>query len=232
MTVEPGRCGEALSLGPALAAGDEFPFVCAGCGGCCRKRRDLVLSGYDLYRIARRLYLPPRVVAQAFCKSYIAPQSCLPALRLTPSPETGDCRFLEGGACVIHEARPLACALYPLGQCIDPDTGAVAYHAQLPLCGLRREGRTLRQYLADAALDDPAGCGMRAGRPTRIFPPPYTVSPAPSTGTIPWAMNFTPSSSGTWRSCSRCWSASCNKRHPACFYTGGMPFVYVFCPGR
>ena len=151
MTVEPGRCGEALSLGPALAAGDEFPF--AGCGDCCRKRRDLVLSGYDLYRIARRLYLPPRVVAQAFCKSYIAPQSCLPALRLTPSPETGDCRFLEGGACVIHEARPLACALYPLGQCIDPDTGAVAYHAQLPLCGLRREGRTLRQYLADAALD-------------------------------------------------------------------------------
>ncbi len=161
MTVEPGRCGEALSLGPALAAGDEFPFVCAGCGGCCRKRRDLVLSGYDLYRIARRLYLPPRVVAQAFCKSYIAPQSCLPALRLTPSPETGDCRFLEGGACVIHEARPLACALYPLGQCIDPDTGAVVYHAQLPLCGLRREGRTLRQYLADAALDERAGTDTR-----------------------------------------------------------------------
>ena len=164
MTVEPGRCGEALSLGPALAAGDEFPFVCAGCGGCCRKRRDLVLSGYDLYRIARRLYLPPRVVAQAFCKSYIAPQSCLPALRLTPSPETGDCRFLEGGACVIHEARPLACALYPLGQCIDPDTGAVAYHAQLPLCGLRREGRTLRQYLADAALDERAGTDTHAVR--------------------------------------------------------------------
>lgn len=161
MTVEPGRCGEALSLGPALAAGDEFPFVCAGCGDCCRKRRDLVLSGYDLYRIARRLYLPPRVVAQAFCKSYIAPQSCLPALRLTPSPETGDCRFLEGGACVIHEARPLACALYPLGQCIDPDTGAVTYHAQLPLCGLRREGRTLRQYLADAALDERAGTDTR-----------------------------------------------------------------------
>ena len=135
--------------------------MCAGCGGCCRKRRDLVLSGYDLYRIARRLYLPPRVVAQAFCKSYIAPQSCLPALRLTPSPETGDCRFLEGGACVIHEARPLACALYPLGQCIDPDTGAVTYHAQLPLCGLRREGRTLRQYLADAALDERAGTDTR-----------------------------------------------------------------------
>jgi len=28
-----------------------------GCGDCCRQRRDLVLSGFDLYRIARRLRL-------------------------------------------------------------------------------------------------------------------------------------------------------------------------------
>ena len=118
MPEQPEKFSESLTYGRQY-------ILIVGCGGCCRKRRDLVLSGYDLYRIARRLYLPPRVVAQAFCKSYIAPQSCLPALRLTPSPETGDCRFLEGGACVIHEARPLACALYPLGQCIDPDTGAI-----------------------------------------------------------------------------------------------------------
>ena len=26
----------------------DFSFSCAGCGDCCRKRRDLVLSGYDL----------------------------------------------------------------------------------------------------------------------------------------------------------------------------------------
>lgn len=161
MTVEPGRRGEALDLGPALAPEDGFAFVCAGCGGCCRKRRDLVLSGYDLYRIARRLGLSPRIVAQAFCKSYLAPESCLPALRLTPNPETGDCRFLEGGACAIHPARPLACALYPLGQCIDPDTGAVTYHAQLPLCGTEQPGRTLAQYLADAGVQERAGIDVR-----------------------------------------------------------------------
>lgn len=108
--VEPGRCGEHWDDCPRLAAGDCFDFACAGCGDCCRQRRDLVLSGYDLYRIARRLSLPPRIVAAAFCKSYLAPESCLPALRLTPDPKTGNCRFFEGSACTIHAARPLACA--------------------------------------------------------------------------------------------------------------------------
>ncbi len=96
MTVEPGRSGENWDDLPRIAAGDSFDFACAGCGGCCRGRRDLVLSGYDLYRIARRLGLSPRIVAGAFCKSYLAPQTLLPALRLTPDPRTGNCRFFEG----------------------------------------------------------------------------------------------------------------------------------------
>lgn len=96
MTVEPGRSGENWDDLPRIAAGDSFNFACAGCGGCCRGRRDLVLSGYDLYRIARRLGLSPRIVAGAFGKSYLAPQTLLPALRLTPDPRTGNCRFFEG----------------------------------------------------------------------------------------------------------------------------------------
>ena len=48
---EPGRAESAAALAqcPRLAAGEPFDFVCAGCGDCCRNRRDLVLSGYDLY---------------------------------------------------------------------------------------------------------------------------------------------------------------------------------------
>ncbi len=161
MRVEPGHAGETWTLGPALTPGEPFPFVCAGCGSCCRGRRDLVLSGYDLYRIARRLRLSPRIAAHAFCKEYIAPQSLLPALCLTPDPQTGDCRFLEGGACAIHEARPLACALYPLGQSIDPAAGTAEYRAQLPLCGVQAGGRTLRDYLRDAGIDERTGIDVR-----------------------------------------------------------------------
>lgn len=161
MRVEPGRGGEAWDLGPALALDAPFAFVCAGCGACCRHRHDLVLSGYDLYRIARRLRLAPRIVAHAFCKAYIAPKSCLPTLCLTPDPQTGHCRFFEGNACTIHEARPLACALYPLGQSIDPLTAQVEYHAQLPLCGAAVPERTLRQYLEDSAVWERTGTDAR-----------------------------------------------------------------------
>ena len=190
--VEPGRCGEHWDNCPRLAAGDRFDFACAGCGDCCRQRRDLVLSGYDLYRIARRLSLPPRIVAAAFCKSYLAPESCLPALRLTPDPKTGNCRFFEGSACTIHAARPLACALYPLGQSIDTVTAQTEYYVQTPLCGARAgEARTLQDYLQDSAVLDRAG-GMPAGPSSaRSFP----------TGYRPRAARITPASpplSGVW----------------------------------
>ena len=134
---EPGRAESAAALAqcPRLAAGEPFDFVCAGCGDCCRNRRDLVLSGYDLYRIARRLGLPPRLTADAFCKQEFAPQTLLPAVVLRPNARTGNCPFFEADACTIHAARPLACALYPLGQAIDPATAAMEYYVQLPLCG-------------------------------------------------------------------------------------------------
>ena len=163
---EPGRAESAAALAqcPRLAAGEPFDFVCAGCGDCCRNRRDLVLSGYDLYRIARRLGLPPRLTADAFCKQEFAPQTLLPAVVLRPNARTGNCPFFEADACTIHAARPLACALYPLGQAIDPATAAMEYYVQLPLCGARvsaQEQRTLQNYLDDAAITARAGIDAR-----------------------------------------------------------------------
>ncbi len=163
---EPGRAESAAVLAqcPRLAAEEPFDFVCAGCGDCCRNRRDLVLSGYDLYRIARRLGLPPRLTADAFCKQEFAPQTLLPAVVLRPNARTGNCPFFEADACTIHAARPLACALYPLGQAIDPATAAMEYYVQLPLCGARvstQEQRTLQNYLDDAAITARAGIDAR-----------------------------------------------------------------------
>ena len=115
-----------------------------------------------IWCIARRLGLSPRIVAGAFGKSYLAPQTLLPALRLTPDPRTGNCRFFEGSACAIHAARPLACALYPLGQSIDPVTAKIEYYVQTPLCGARTDGgRVLNDYLTDAAILDRAGIDAR-----------------------------------------------------------------------
>lgn len=112
-----GRAESAAALAqcPRLAAGEPFDFVCAGCGDCCRNRRDLVLSGYDLYRIARRLGLPPRLMADAFCKQEFAPQTLLPAVVLRPNARTGNCPFFEADACTIHAARPAGLRSLPAG---------------------------------------------------------------------------------------------------------------------
>ena len=56
---------------PLLERDAQFRFACAGCGNCCRGREDIVLSGYDLWRIAARLRLPPQIVARGYCRSSI-----------------------------------------------------------------------------------------------------------------------------------------------------------------
>ena len=120
---------------PLLARDEAFSFACAGCGGCCRGREDIVLSGFDLWRIAARLRLPPRTVARAFCRGSIGRVSRLPVLRLAPlKEEHGNCPFLTGNHCAIHEAEPLVCALYPLAQEITKD-GQVSYFLQPTQCG-------------------------------------------------------------------------------------------------
>ncbi len=120
---------------PCLERGGSFSFACNGCGGCCRGREDIVLSGYDLYRIARRLRLPPRTVVRAFCRHYIGKNSRMPVVRLAPlREERNNCPFLTQNRCAIHDAEPLVCALYPLGQQIELD-GTVRYFMQPIDCG-------------------------------------------------------------------------------------------------
>lgn len=165
MSLEPGRAGDtalnvALDACPRLAMDDGLPFACAGCGDCCRDRRDLVLSGLDLYRLARWMRLTPRMVAESFCRRAVGEVSCLPTLVLRPSRRNGHCPFLEANGCAVHPARPLACALYPLGQAIDPDTARVEYYLQPPLCGVQAPGRTLRAYLQGAGILERSGIDL------------------------------------------------------------------------
>ena len=115
---------------PLLERDAQFRFACAGCGNCCRGREDIVLSGYDLWRIAARLRLPPQIVARGYCRSSIGRVSHLPVLRLAPVKENrNNCPFLTENHCAIHEAEPLVCALYPLAQEISRK-GQVSYFLQ------------------------------------------------------------------------------------------------------
>ena len=133
---------------PLLAREEAFSFACAGCGNCCRGREDIVLSGFDLWRIAARLRLPPRTMARAFCRGSIGQVSGLPVLRLAPlKEEHNNCPFLTGNHCAIHDAEPLVCALYPLAQEISRD-GQVSYFLQPTGCGGQVIEAKVQDYLA------------------------------------------------------------------------------------
>jgi len=126
---------------------DRFGFCCKGCGGCCKGREDIVLSGYDLYRLCVRLSLAPDLVLNAFCRLYMGSVSLLPVVRLQPRRDTGNnCPFLYKNRCSVHEAKPLVCALYPLGQTIELN-GRVSYFCQDDGCGGPRREFLLRDYL-------------------------------------------------------------------------------------
>ena len=133
---------------PLLGRDEAFSFACAGCGDCCRGREDIVVSGFDLWRIAVRLRLPTRTVARAFCKASIGQVSRLPVLRLAPVREEGNnCPFLTEDHCAIHEAEPLVCALYPLAQEITKE-GSVSYFLQPTSCGGQVISAKVGDYLA------------------------------------------------------------------------------------
>ena len=133
---------------PLLGRDEAFSFACAGCGDCCRGREDIVLSGFDLWRIAARLRLPTRTVARAFCKASIGQVSRLPVLRLAPvRAEGNNCPFLTEDHCAIHEAEPLVCALYPLAQEITRE-GEVGYFLQPTRCGGQVFEAKVEDYLA------------------------------------------------------------------------------------
>ena len=133
---------------PLLARDAHFSFACNGCGDCCRGREDIVLSGFDLWRIAARLRLPPQMVARGFCRASVGTVSHLPVLRLAPVKENrNNCPFLTENHCAIHDAEPLVCALYPLAQEISRE-GEVSYFLQPTACGGRVIEAKVEDYLS------------------------------------------------------------------------------------
>ena len=133
---------------PLLGRDEAFSFACNGCGNCCRGREDIVLSGFDLWRIAARLRLPPRIVAHGYCRESIGQVSRLPVLRLAPlKAQHNNCPFLTENHCAIHDAEPLVCALYPLAQEISR-AGEVHYFLQPTGCGGQVIEARVQDYLA------------------------------------------------------------------------------------
>ncbi len=139
----------------------EFNFRCTECGECCRDRKDILLTPYDLDRMSRYLKIRREEIIKQYCVVYIGETSHLPiiAVRMDGVP----CPFLKNKRCSVQECKPSVCALYPLGRTVlynkDPDeSGAdackIQYFLQPVCCGARDERHTVKEWMAGYHMED------------------------------------------------------------------------------
>ena len=101
---------------------DEIQFECSCCGECCRNVEfSVLLEPYDMYRIARHLRETDATingiedVITEYAEIKILGNTDFPIFLLKTRGQKKECVFLKGGRCSIHEAKPRACHLYPIG---------------------------------------------------------------------------------------------------------------------
>lgn len=107
---------------------------------------DIILSPYDLYRLAKYLKLSMEDVIMKYCLWHIGETSKLPVvwLKLT---EDGACPFLKQNRCTVHEAKPFVCSAYPVGRAYLPEENQTVYFMQSIQCGLPYKKRTVREWI-------------------------------------------------------------------------------------
>ncbi len=100
---------------------DSFGFKCQQCGKCCMNREDIILNPFDVYNGARHLGITCQEFIMQYTHIEVGSHSKIPMVLLRTS-KNGFCPLLkfdikDGGKfkCMIHEAKPGACANHPIG---------------------------------------------------------------------------------------------------------------------
>lgn len=142
------------ALQATLDSKDTFRFRCTECGKCCKNREDILLSPFDLNRMARYLGIEMGQVIQDYCIWYAGQSSMLPVVTMRMQGPEKRCPFLKGKKCGIHAAKPTVCALFPLGRISSENDDHVHYMMQKVNCGADNEKHTVREWLAGYGLED------------------------------------------------------------------------------
>jgi len=102
----------------SISIDGTFNFSCSGCGNCCKHREDILLNARDIFNIAKQLGMTTAKVQQQYGDTYIGQSSRIPVIRLAPKGPQRICPMLVGNRCKVHAAKPIVCALFPLGRYI------------------------------------------------------------------------------------------------------------------
>ena len=226
-TPTPGRFAEEADLAalPRVGLDDPFPFVCAGCGDCCRARRDIVLSGLDLYRLASAAAPAARPGGRG--RSAARPPACCRDFASSPPAAPATAPFFEGER--LHRPRGPAAGLRPLpaGPGHRPGHRPGPSITSSRRCAGPGQGsgdgvRTLRTCLEESGVLERAGGGRLLGaqlRPAgpaawplcRAAPGCRPVPPPGAAGAVlrlrfP-GTSLRPSCARTWPGWTPCWTA-------------------------
>ena len=137
-----------------LGREDTFRFHCTGCGACCKHREDILVTPFDLNRMAHYLGMEMREVFREYCVWYTGPSSKLPVVTVRMLGPEQICPFLENTRCRIHEAKPTVCALFPLGRLGSDEDDSIRYILQKVSCGTEDEVHTVQDWLVGFGLEE------------------------------------------------------------------------------
>jgi len=138
-----------------LELDDTIPFDCKICGKCCKSRHDLILTPYDVFRLARYLTRTTEEIIRNYCEVYEGQDSRLPIVRVLPRPPDASCPFLRNRKCAVHPAKPILCRVFPLSKVsnlLDDKSGY--YLGELPKCKHGDGPVTVREWVGDAASEE------------------------------------------------------------------------------
>lgn len=135
---------------------DTFTFGCKMCGNCCRKREEpIVMTGVDVFYIAKALGINTVEVAQKYLNWSIGPDSKLPIATLRERLD-GSCVLMRKSKCTIQNMKPVVCAIFPLGRMLQPETGEYQYFFQPSGC--HGDGgdtkHTLREWISGFGIEE------------------------------------------------------------------------------
>lgn len=86
----------------------KIKYKCVQCGNCCRWRGYVHVTNEEIEAIARFLGMP----YDTFMAKYTRLTADRKGLSLTEK-DNGECVFLEGNKCLIHDVKPRQCKRFP-----------------------------------------------------------------------------------------------------------------------
>jgi len=86
----------------------EIRYQCQRCGACCRWPGEVVLSDAEIRAMAAHLGQSEH----AFIQTRTALRRTRSGLTLAQKAD-GSCTLLDGGDCIVHEAKPAQCRAFP-----------------------------------------------------------------------------------------------------------------------